>query len=258
MGQYCAGVQVPGPYCGKNAPGEIHLNIGSAQIQGVVQVAANGAPEWILDLGYWPNYYELPAGPYTGELREDIAEFSTNGDTIITFDGNGSLFFQSVSSGCVGNGVMEEAGARLEFERAADIRDQLAALKRIQAQQVVMADGARDADVFAIAGEAGEYAVSVMLIRGGRNLGTSSYFPRAALAEPHEALTSFVMSLAYRSPNSGPQEWSISTRFGGCACATNDVASVSSSPPINLALKDGILPSPAHRTVRVEQQTGVP
>jgi len=106
MGQYCAGVQVPGPYCGKNAPGEIHLNIGSAQIQGVVQVAANGAPEWILDLGYWPNYYELPAGPYTGELREDIAEFSTNGDTIITFDGNGSLFFQSVRSGCVGNGVM--------------------------------------------------------------------------------------------------------------------------------------------------------
>jgi excinuclease ABC subunit C len=88
---------------------------------------------------------------------------------------------------------MEEAGTRLEFERAADIRDQLAALKRIQAQQVVMAEGAHDADVFAIVGDAGEYAVSVMLIRGGRNLGTSSYFPRATLAEPHEALTSFVM-----------------------------------------------------------------
>ena len=88
---------------------------------------------------------------------------------------------------------MEEAGARLEFERAAEIRDQLAALKRIQAQQVVTAEGARDADVFAIAGDAGEYAVSVMLVRGGRNLGTNSYFPRAALAEPHEALTSFVM-----------------------------------------------------------------
>src|ERR1700739_2206613 len=88
---------------------------------------------------------------------------------------------------------MEEAGARLEFERAAEVRDQLGALKRIQAQQIVMAEGARDADVFAIAGDAGEYAVSVMLVRGGRNLGTSSYFPRAMLAEPHEALTSFVM-----------------------------------------------------------------
>ena len=90
-------------------------------------------------------------------------------------------------------GRMEEAGARLQFERAAEIRDQLAALQRIQAQQVVTAEGARDADVFAIAGDAGEYAVSVMLVRGGRNLGTNSYFPRAALAEPHEALTSFVM-----------------------------------------------------------------
>src|SRR6195256_2539235 len=88
---------------------------------------------------------------------------------------------------------MEEAGAGLQFERAAQIRDQLAALKRIQAQQGVTAAGHRDGDVFAIVGEAGEYAVSVMLVRGGRNLGTTSYFPRAALAEPHEALASFVM-----------------------------------------------------------------
>src|ERR1700724_4737227 len=88
---------------------------------------------------------------------------------------------------------MEEAGAGLQFERAAQIRDQLAALKRIQAQQVVTAEGHRDVDVFAIVGEAGEDAVSVMLVRGGRNNGPTSYFPRAALAEPHEALASFVM-----------------------------------------------------------------
>ena len=88
---------------------------------------------------------------------------------------------------------MEQAAARLEFERAAQLRDRLAALKRIQAQQVVTAEGERDADVFAIAGESGEYAVSVMLVRGGRNLGTTSYFPRAPLAEPGEALASFIM-----------------------------------------------------------------
>jgi excinuclease ABC subunit C len=88
---------------------------------------------------------------------------------------------------------MEEAAARREFERAAVIRDQLAALQRTQAQQIVTAEGERDVDVFAIVGEAGEYAVSVMLVRGGRNLGTTSYFPRVVLAEPHEALASFVM-----------------------------------------------------------------
>ena len=55
------------------------------------------------------------------------------------------------------------------------------------------AEGERDVDVFGIVGEPGEYSVSVMLVRGGRNLGTTSYFPRAALAEPEEALASFVM-----------------------------------------------------------------
>jgi excinuclease ABC subunit C len=88
---------------------------------------------------------------------------------------------------------MEAAAARLEFERAAQIRDQLAALQRVHAQQVVTAEGERDVDVFAIVGEPGEYAVSVMLVRGGRNLGTTSYFPRATLAQPEEALRSFVM-----------------------------------------------------------------
>src|SRR2546430_16866461 len=86
---------------------------------------------------------------------------------------------------------MEEAGERLQFELAARIRDQLAALKRIQAQQVVTAEGHRDVDVFAIVGEAGEYAVSVMLGRGGRNLGTTSYFPPAAPPEADEALPPF-------------------------------------------------------------------
>ena len=99
---------------------------------------------------------------------------------------------------------MEQAAANLNFERAAEIRDQLAALKRIQAQQIVTAEGERDVDVFAIIGEPGEYAISAMLVRGGRNLGTTSYFPRAALAEPDEALVSFVMQ--YYSTQEPPPE----------------------------------------------------
>jgi excinuclease ABC subunit C len=88
---------------------------------------------------------------------------------------------------------MEAAAARLQFERAAQIRDQLAALANVQSQQNVTSDEAIDADAFAIAGEPGEYAISLMLVRGGRNLGTTSYFPRAALADPDEALGSFIL-----------------------------------------------------------------
>jgi excinuclease ABC subunit C len=106
---------------------------------------------------------------------------------------------------------MEEAGGRLQFERAAQLRDQLAALKRVQAQQVVTAAGERDADVFVIVGEKGEYAVSVMLVRGGRNLGTTSYFPRAVLAEPHEALASFVMQ--YYASADAPEEVLLGSRL---------------------------------------------
>ncbi len=88
---------------------------------------------------------------------------------------------------------MEAASERLDFETAAVHRDQIAALKEIQAQQIVSADDERDADVFALVGDPGGYAVSVMPVRGGRSLGTYSYFPRAALAEPAEALSSFIM-----------------------------------------------------------------
>ncbi len=106
---------------------------------------------------------------------------------------------------------MEEAAVRLEFERAAQIRDQLAALQRVQSQQFITADGERDVDVFAIVGETGEFAVSVMLVRGGRNLGTTSYFPRAVLAEPHEALASFVMQ--YYASTEVPPEVLLGSRI---------------------------------------------
>ena len=118
---------------------------------------------------------------------------------------------------------MEEAGSRLQFERAAQLRDQLAALKRIQAQQVVTAEGERDVDVFAIAGEVGEYAVSVMLVRGGRNLGTSSYFPRAVLAEPHEALASFVMQ--YYAAAEAPGEVLLGSRLEEAPALTEALSS---------------------------------
>jgi excinuclease ABC subunit C len=99
---------------------------------------------------------------------------------------------------------MEAAGSKLQFERAAQVRDQLAALKRIQAQQVVTDDAERDLDVFALVEEGGEYALGVMLIRGGRNLGTSSYFPRAVLAEAGDALSSFIMQ--YYADGEAPAE----------------------------------------------------
>jgi excinuclease ABC subunit C len=96
--------------------------------------------------------------------------------------------------------AMEKAAESLQYERAAALRDQLAALKQVQAQQIVTAEGDRDIDVFALVGEPGEYAISVMIIRGGRNLGSTCYFPKGALAEPNEALASFLMQYYAETP----------------------------------------------------------
>lgn len=95
---------------------------------------------------------------------------------------------------------MNESAVALQFERAAQFRDQLAALKQVQAQQVVAAEGDRDVDVVAIVGEPGDYAVTVMLIRGGRSLGATGYFPKGSLADPDEALTSFLMQFYADQP----------------------------------------------------------
>jgi excinuclease ABC subunit C len=87
---------------------------------------------------------------------------------------------------------MEIAAEGLNFEEAARVRDQLANLKAIQAQQIVTADVDHDADVIAITGANGEYCVAMMFVRGGRSLGSTTFFPKAHLAELPEVLAAFV------------------------------------------------------------------
>jgi excinuclease ABC subunit C len=87
---------------------------------------------------------------------------------------------------------MESAAERLEFEAAAKLRDQLANLKTVQAQQIMTAEIEHDADVIALAAGNGEYCVALMFVRAGRSLGSTTFFPKAPLAEPQEVLAAFV------------------------------------------------------------------
>jgi excinuclease ABC subunit C len=87
---------------------------------------------------------------------------------------------------------METAAERLEFEEAARLRDQLANLKAVQAQQIVTAGTDHDADVIAVASGGGEFCVALMFIRGGRSLGSTTFFPRAPFADTPEVLAQFV------------------------------------------------------------------
>jgi excinuclease ABC subunit C len=87
---------------------------------------------------------------------------------------------------------MDEAASRLDYERAAVLRDQLAALTDIQARQVVSRAQGGDADVIAVAEEGGEFCIALMFIRGGQLLGSSTFHPRAPIADAPEVLSAFI------------------------------------------------------------------
>jgi excinuclease ABC subunit C len=99
---------------------------------------------------------------------------------------------------------MEAAAAELQFEEAARLRDQLRELQEIRAQQLANAARRADIDVIAIVGEPGQYAICVLPVREGQNLGTASHFPGSALSEPGETLSDFLL-LYYNHEAAPPQ-----------------------------------------------------
>jgi excinuclease ABC subunit C len=88
---------------------------------------------------------------------------------------------------------MDRAAEKLDFERAAMLRDQLGALTDVQARQVMTrARAGADTDVIAVAEAGGEFAVALMFVRGGQVLGTSTFHPRAPIADAPEVLAAFI------------------------------------------------------------------
>ncbi|MCW2491030.1 MAG: uvrC [Frankiales bacterium] len=81
---------------------------------------------------------------------------------------------------------MNEASGKLEFERAARLRDDLGALRRsMEKQAVVLTDGT-DADVVAFAGDEFAAAVQVFHIRSGRVRGQRGWVVDAAASAAGE------------------------------------------------------------------------
>lgn len=101
---------------------------------------------------------------------------------------------------------MEQAAERLDFESAVFYRDRLSLLREVQAQQAVYKVKG-EADILAIAQQAGMVCVQVMNIRNGRMLGGKAFFPDMAVTDDLSSMLSeFIASFYFQFADELPEE----------------------------------------------------
>lgn len=101
---------------------------------------------------------------------------------------------------------MESAAENLDFERAAQIRDQIKAIDQVVEKQKVINTKTMDEDVIAFARADGDACVQVFFIRGGKLTGRDYFVLEGAAEEADDAIvTSFLKQFYDQSPSVPPQ-----------------------------------------------------
>ena len=98
------------------------------------------------------------------------------------------------------NAEMEKAAMDLNFEKAAELRDQIGLLRRVQDQQYIEG-GSGEVDVLAAFVNPGGACVHMISVRGGRVLGSKNFFPQVGIEEDvSEVMAAFVSQYYVGNP----------------------------------------------------------
>jgi len=88
---------------------------------------------------------------------------------------------------------MEKNSKKMDYEKAAVLRDRIKALTQIQSSQHISSTNLDNADVISVAQEAGKTCIQVFFYRSKQNWGNQSYFPSHDQSHSaEEVLTSFI------------------------------------------------------------------
>lgn len=100
---------------------------------------------------------------------------------------------------------MEEASSRLEFEKAARLRDQMRALERVMEKQRMISTAQEDQDVVGMVREGAVACVQLFLVRGGKLLGSELFYLDAAADEDPPEIVSAFLQQHYADATSLPK-----------------------------------------------------
>jgi excinuclease ABC subunit C len=87
---------------------------------------------------------------------------------------------------------MSAHAASLEYEKAAQVRDTLSAIRQIMEKQVVVSPDMQDRDIIAFASDRGSMVMTVMVVRSGVLIDTAHYPLDLGFKEPEEMLPAFL------------------------------------------------------------------
>lgn len=118
---------------------------------------------------------------------------------------------------------MTDAASRLEFERAAELRDVLRGLEQIERRQLAIDPNGGDLDAIAVIRDADEACGVIFKVREGKLLGREAHFMRNVSGEPDDAVLSAFLARYYLMQEEVARELIVPIDFADRAVAEEHV-----------------------------------